>query len=366
VFLSILTYRKIAYSPRSSKLSASSPHKEARVVVGESFLQKSLYLEEKELSGVNLIAQNPTSPEPELLIAGRAGIIFLNVKSKAKKFVRFPKEDSLLSSGSRRRHGHMQIIDINNDGSSELLIRENFGTAELISQDGKTIWTYDGQQGLISYLNDVIAGDMDGDGKVEIVATFLGKSIRLLDESLRTIWEKPAAQSFKTEIVDVDGDGRKEIVYFDGKELIVRDIKGNIVSNKDMGRYMNFFSLVRWPTRSSAQLILYNDYGSNRLIDFKGNTVAEFSAPLGEDLYRAYGVTAKLKENSTEYFAILDAYSVANPSIFYLYDPAGNLIYQEILPEACDSIATLPSENGLDVILVGGAGKVYQYSNPNL
>ena len=82
-----------------------------------------------------------------------------------------------------------------------------------------------------------------------------------------------------------------------------------------------------------------------------------------EDVYRAKCVWAQLKKDRPKYLAVIANFAAIDRSLFYLYDAQGRLIYQEILPEECDAVAVLPTENssGLEEVLVSGEKTVWSY-----
>lgn len=212
------------------------------------------------------------------------------------------------------------------------------------------------------------AGDVDGDGILEFAVGFNGGGgVRLLDSKGQMRWRQPDGNVWHVECVDVDGDGRPDIVHSNaGGELKVRDKDGNFIRAGRPQAYFSHFSLCEWPPKRPRPYALSSEDDTIWLFDFDGTTVAHFRAPQAGTLGEARGVLVKLKANEPEYLAVLVAFRTRSASILYVYDPQGALVYQEVLGEDCEAVAASPpGKSGVESLLVGGEGQVWQYKAQN-
>jgi hypothetical protein len=153
-----------------------------------------------------------------------------------------------------------------------------------------------------------------------------------------------------------------EIVHSDHTRIVLRNRDGKVISQGETGHYVFSFSLLHWPTNKDRQYVLHLADGKIRLFDFLGNTVAEYRAPLSEELLHVYGTMVKLSPNQAEYFAAIVQYRRLKRSVLYMYDNVAELVYQEVLPECYSSIAAMASaDKQAETLLVGGNGEVLQY-----
>ena len=188
-------------------------------------------------------------------------------------------------------------------------------------------------------------------------------------------------------VVDVNGDGKAELVEEDGRELKIRDTQGQVKDVVQVPVYLWHVSLCPQPNNQGPPLNLAVREGGLWLIDLDGKNYKRYDAPLSqiklekpevvgapglpdqmtfdtEEVYRAKGVWAELERDRPKYLAVIANFAAIDRSLFYLYDAQGRLIYQEILPEECDAIAVLPPENssGRAEVLVSGEKTVWRYA----
>src|SRR6185295_3356852 len=99
-------------------------------------------------------------------------------------------------------------------------------TGAFIGEDGARLWQPDALQGM----DDLAAGDVDGDGVPEFVVGYNGDGgIHLHDAAGKRRWREDDGNVWHVEVVDTDGDGRCEIVHSNaGGDLTVRDASGKV------------------------------------------------------------------------------------------------------------------------------------------
>lgn len=347
--------------------------KEPKVIVGSNLVNKGVFLEDTALGEISSIAYGHLRSGSGSVIAvvGQTGAIFLNEQADPIETVSFEPEATSAfgdTTGGDKRYGKIQIVDVDGDGSCEFLVRNSFRRAELIDHFGRTVWTYgEGYQG-DSWLGDMAAGDSNGDRRMEYFALDLkGEGVVALDGQLLPIWRQRAVRGGHIEVVDAQNNGKLDIVYDDHSQLVLLDSSsGRIISQNETGHYIGPFSLVRWPTTSGREYVLHKIGDRIILIDFAGKTVAEYRAPLSPRLLDVYGTTVKLRSSEASCFAAVAVDSSMKRSVLYIYDSAGELIYQELLAQICSSIAAFPlGESGTEALLLGGEGRVLQYDMPH-
>jgi len=323
-----------------------------RVTAGSDFLLKRLFLQDSRLGTITDIVTGELdpSPESEIGIAGSKGALFVDANSNVKSSVMF-----------NSRTEHVDIIDVDADGICEFINRGSWGCdASLIDHNGNTIWTYGGMPSV----DDMCAGDIDGDGTVEFVVGFNGGGgVHLLDKDGKKKWKQSDGNVWHVELVDTNGDGRLEIVHSNaGGYITVRDKEGEIISQLAPSPYFSHFSLCKWPTKNDREYALLSENDTIWLFDFDAKTVAQFKAPKCGTLGHARGTPVKIRSGQPEYLAVIVEFRNWQKSILYVYNPAGKLVYQEILSEACASIAAVSLDKSeRETILIGGVGKVWQY-----
>ena len=322
------------------------------VLTGSQFMSKSLFIQDSRLGDVTDIARGEFDQKagPEIGVVGSRGALFVDEFGNILSSVLFGADAE-----------HVDIVDVEGDGICEFMNRGCWSyDASLIDHKGNVIWTYGGSSGV----DDMAAGDLDGDGVLEFVVGFNGAGgVHLLSNTGVKKWNQSDGNVWHVEVVDTDGDGVSEIVHSNaGGQITVRDKRGNIISQVDPAAYFSDFSLCRWPTHKDRDFALLAEDDKIWLFDFDGKVVAQFDAPHCGTLGHARGTPVRLKSDEPPYLAVAVEFSNWQRSILYVYDASGNLIYQEIIAEACPSIAALalhsPTE---ETLLVGGEEKVWQY-----
>ena len=119
--------------------------------------------------------------------------------------------------------GHPAVADIDGDTQAEVLLGRT-----LVDTDGTVLWT--GELGEGRSMQGSVPVDLDGDGIGEIVA---GRTVYEADGTVR--WDAGEPDLWPA-VGDLDGDGRPEIVGTNGRgSLIVRDAVGADVWSLALG-----------------------------------------------------------------------------------------------------------------------------------
>ena len=350
------------YSHRSKMVAEL---KTPGVLVGPDLLSKRLFFEDARLGQVTDIVMGKLDPSAgiEIGITGTQGALFVDEKANVKSSVMFDG-----------RTKHVDIMDVDGDGVFEFV---NSGgawivEASLIDHNGKTFWTYGGRSGI----NHMAAGDMDGDGIAEFVVGFNGSGgVHLLDKNGKKKWEQSGRNVWHVELADTEGDGRPEIVHSNAAgQITVRDMQGKIIRQTKPNAvglkrppYFSHFSIARWPSKKGSESLLVPDGDALWIIDFQGFKMALLDAPHSNESGEARGIPVRLKSDQPDYFAVTSDLEIWGRCVLYIYEPlppgiSGQLVYQEILPESCGSIAALSlNHSESEALFVGGNGKVWRY-----
>ena len=199
-------------------------------------------------------------------------------------------------------------------------------------------------------------------GKARVVIGLNGAGgILLLDLDGKQVWAQPEGNVWHVELLDINEDGRKEILNSDARgQLLVRDANGAILSRYSPGQYVSDFSLTRWGTESEPHHILipFGKYVS--ILDAQGHIVTRLDEPLGISMTGSSGTSVEFSPGNSDY-ALLQNNWIAKRAVLTLYDQEGQIAYQEILADACSSIAAMPDAQG-STLLVGCADTACQYA----
>ena len=381
------------YQPPETPAALSKP----RIVVGAEFLSRNQLITTSQTASIDTIedlavGELDSNPGIDIVIAGRSGAIIVDRNGTKQSEVYYEFEvkqvgiGPLNSPSLQTLLGDVQVIDIEGDGSCEYLARGSVDGAALFSHEGKRLWSYGAFTDEKTSIDDLAVGDINGDGVSEFIAAWNG--LEFFDRHGNKLgaqkWEGSLHQ---IEVVDVDGDRKNEIIHSNGSGLIIRDGQGQIIKEVEMPFYLSTFDLCAMPGEERPQILALADENI-WITDFDGKVVEKFAASLskfarpakksGEEpglfdltdtsVYKAKGVWVKLKEDKPAYLAVVTEFAAIDRSVLYVYSAKGRLVYQEVMPEACTSIAVLSPADGphAQELLVGGSQTVWRYTaGPN-
>ena len=227
-------------------------------------------------------------------------------------------------------------------------------------------------------------GDLNNDGTSEYIVAMENDGIRAFDNSGKLIWFYPEEFPYREiTVTDLDGDGRNEVVQIGEKVLDGQTGKLLYELNARSGDCSVFA-----PGEDGKVNIRYIDITEGKLFysDENGETLFETEAPLSaikknsqrkdipgnatvvdlnevdENAHCRKAILVKVTTNEPEYLAVVASYIGLPRSNLYIFDPKGILVFHELLPEEAETIGVMPSENGLDDIVVGGKDTIWRYS----
>jgi hypothetical protein len=363
--LSVFVSLAIALCAAASD-AQTSDRAAASAVVRADVLTKSVFVEDLGVGTVTDIIHRPTK-DAEWGVAGLAGAVFLKadrtVQSRVK-FARAVRTGIMALFATPLVPTRVQFVETSGHREWEFLNRGGVGWQDgcLFGKEGRLRWVYGGSPGL----DDLAAGDLDGDGRADFVAGFNGGGgVRRLDSNGKEIWKKPGANIWHVEIVDTDGDGKPEIVHTSAKgDFTVRDSNGATIRIFQGADYCSDFTLCRWPSQKSAPKILFFDDKKLVLVDLMGVPCGRYPFPRPERLLHICGQTFRAKKGEQEHLAILatsDKVVFATSNLF-VFDANRQITFQSPLPGRCASIFAIPDgSSGIDVLLVGGTNTIWQF-----
>jgi hypothetical protein len=371
--------------------------REARIVKGAEFLSRNQFFTTSQsrfdpvnsIGSIQDISIGELSPTPgiDVVIAARRGAMIVDRNGVKQSQIQYELETTKRkvfgyeTETPRTLLGDMQIVDLEGDGACEYLGRGSLDGAAVFDHNGKRRWSYGAYTEEKTSISDLAAGDVNGDGVSEFIAAW--DDLEMFDRHGRKVWaQEPERPLYQIEVVDVDGDRKNEIILSTGGELTIKDALGKTVKQVDMPFYFSDFHFCTRPGEKQPHILAVQD-GDVWLVDFNGEVFKKFAAPLSRftnppdsndneldkigsnetSVYTAKGVWVKFKEDQPEFLAVVTRFAGIDRSVLYVYSDDRRLVYQEVMPEECLSIAVLSAEDGrrTQELLVGGSETVWRY-----
>ena len=170
-------------------------------------------------------------------------------------------------------------------------------------------------------------------------------------------WKHPINALGHLEVMDIDGDGKDEIIYSNGTtEFNILNESGTVVDQLKIVTRSYAFAMVKWPKNESEPCLLLTEDSKIRIVDLKGNTVIALDAPGCRTFGEVKALTVKFKADEPEYLAVRKSLH-PDLSVLYVYDHDGKLVYQKTDVTGRGRKPTLSvvskNETGNEVLLVG-------------
>ena len=318
------------------------------------------------------VGDHHDAPGEEAMVVGLRDVVCVSLSGQAT-----PVGNGASSAGADRRQARpltrlalkgltrrVEMIDVDSDGVFEFLNRGSWACdVSLMDHEGNVVWTYGGKPGV----NDACPIDVDGDGQLEVVVGFNGEGgLHLLDAHGRRIWRRDTTDVWCVGALATGTAGRHEIVHSNAVgELVVRDADGQITRKAEPGTFFTQFSVCPWPTAADGQALLRAGRDSVWVLDSDGDVLDRLAVPSCRSLGHARGAFVHLAGGDDLYFAVLIEYRNWRRTHLCVFGTELELLYQELLGEACAALAPVPLPGGdREAVLIGGNGTVWQYELP--
>jgi hypothetical protein len=326
--------------------------------VGEDLFERTRYYDESRIGDVRSITVlfSERSQVVKVVVGGVSGAALLLPGGTLSSFVPFDVEVP-----------NVAVLDLDKDGALEYMNRgRGWSAVGRLDAQGRSLWHYPSSQA-DEAADAMAAGDLDVDGDLEFVVGMNGSAgLRVLDERGIELWRRDATNVFNVEVLDIDKDGRPEIVHSQGRAdggIWIRSGTGDVIRRLRSGFFS--FSLLRWPTANSEPSLLGVVNAPDRLqiVDFSGKTVAQFTLP-DSGTANAIGTPVRFRSDGNVFLAVVRTIKATwRRSAFYVFDSHSNLIYHEILPASAIGLAVLPADSsGKEALLIGIRSTVWRYA----
>ncbi|XP_058214900.1 protein DEFECTIVE IN EXINE FORMATION 1 [Rhododendron vialii] len=220
------------------------------------------------------------------------GIVVFNLETKQVKWS--VQLDLSTDTGKFRAYVYSSptVVDLDGDGNLDILVGTSYGLFYVLDHKGKVRENFPLEMAEIQ--GAVVAADINDDGKIELVTTDVHGNIAAWTAQGKEIWEThikslvPQGPS----IGDVDGDGRTEVVVptLSGNIYVLSGLDGSVVRPypyRTHGRVMNQVLLVdlskRGEKKKGLTLVTTSFDGYLYLID--GPTSCADVVDIGETSY---------------------------------------------------------------------------------
>jgi hypothetical protein len=160
--------------------------------------------------------------------------------------------------------------------------------------------------------------------------------------------------------------------------LYIKDAQGELLKKIEYPFFLSRFVLCQLPDKKDLSLVEVDD-GFLWITDFIGKPYYKFQAPLSQftsatrrdplgfleetSVYGIQGQWGKFLKDQPECFALVTRFAALDVSVFYIYNQAGQLLYQEVLPDECKAIALVPQTdaNSTPTMFLMGRKTVWRY-----
>jgi hypothetical protein len=330
----------------------------AKVDRGASDFNKRVFDEYSDLGRITDLRYGRFSndPQPELVVVGTAGAVFVGSDQRVKKTIHFIP----------RMYNRVVLIELKAGEAPAFLGRGGswIEKVHVFDENGALRWEY----GSFSGIDDSAAGDVNGDGVAEFaVGLNGGGGVRLLNAEGRELWRKREGNVWHVEIAYPKQGAPGVIIHSDARgTLTMRNGGGEVLARYRPARFVSDFALARWGNDARPRHLILAGEGVVLVLDLDGRQTAQLEAPGLHPKYFGFAASTPVCFSAVHcYFATLVDYASWDRSVLYLNDPAGKIAYREVFEQRCGAVGTIPAAPGTkdESLLVGCSGEVWKYAS---
>jgi hypothetical protein len=318
-------------------------------------LENNLLFQKGGLGTITSIAPLFVHPDsqPGFVVTGQNGAAYLSGDGTPRSTIQFERQGYHMVPV--RVEADKQWVFMNRGGDRQQV--------HLFDSAGLERWRYG--LGLEPIPYEMDGGDLDGDGRPEFAVGVGGEyGLRLLDLDGAEKWRQPESNPWNVEILDLDQDGKFEIVHTnsDGR-VCIRDANGELIRELTYNTFVIYFSLCRWPTTQGDWVLINNSRLEGiQLLDFSGKVVITFSPPVKG--MQVFATPVQLSAVEKPYFALLVCNCLPrHDSRLFLYNANGEIMVEKSFPTRQATLLAVPDHKGdTEKLLIGESeGKIWQY-----
>lgn len=321
---------------------------QARVILGaERFSREVAY----RLPDIGVVTDIQQDENDQLTIAGRRGAAFVHVGGAPIKTITFEECKS-----------EVVLVKTAKNEEPYFLCRGDWiENPRLLDSKGRFIWSL-GISG--DGVDDSAAADF-GDGLAVVVGFNGNTGIHLvdpIDPGGRDIWsQQDDGNIWHTEIASSDRYPEGVIVHSNaGGELVVRDKNGVVLTRQKPAFYLARFSLSDWGSDRHFDKLIASDENGVYVLSMDGHILERFPIDHQRDM-TGMKASLLLASDGSRYFAIAQDYGRWHRSRLRIFDQRNLPIYEEVFGDDCVSLRAIPDHAGLQTLLLGCNGMVFNY-----
>lgn len=311
------------------------------------------------------------SAKQSFIISGSSSAVVLDTNGNVREEITFDLSGIGGSDHQKPYFSEIKAVDLDDDGNYEFAGYGGYPyTAIVLDSKGAMRRSYPGA-GID--INKVEAHDIDDDRKKEILVADK-EELKIFDLNGNKKGVEKISSGFGNDIyfVDADGDGQTEIVNDRISSRYVIEFNGG--DRAKIEKPVEIRGILE--ETGENPLILFMAENKLGLFGFDGSLVGKYDAPLSDiddtrffreenelgyyqkyvDVYKARAIKVKLKANEPKYLAVLATMATKSGDYFvnmlYVYDPNGQLVYQESLRDGNEQIRSCPNEDGTENLVI--------------